>query len=273
VLRSWICTVYGNVNGETRLKALTSSAAVILSLVLAIAPSTAVGAAGVWPSGAQWSEAALGALTDPRTWIPAAGAAVTGFTGLDRTISDWAIDNTPLFGSPESAEDASYYLLGAGHVGMLATALAVPAPWGSTLKRVLVEETAAVATETTTSVLKGATDRPRPDESDTKSFPSSHSSQVFAYAAMGSINIEALPSKEPVQTGLRLGLTGLAAGTAWARVEAGVHFPSDVLAGAALGNIMGRLIQGAFLGEQENLRVDVYFGDDSASLWLSFRVQ
>jgi membrane-associated phospholipid phosphatase len=79
--------------------------------------------------------------------------------------------------------------------------------------------------------------------------------------------------REPVQTSLRLGLTGLAAGTAWARVEAGVHFPSDVLAGAALGNIMGHLIQGASLGEQENLHVNFYVGGDTAFLSLNFRVR
>jgi membrane-associated phospholipid phosphatase len=248
-----------------------SKSFVSLSLMLAVAPSS--GLAGFWPSGAQWGAVAVDALKDPYTWFPAAGAAVTGLTGLDHTISDWAVDKTPIFGSPESARDASDYLDAAGHVGMLVTAVGVPGPWSSMLRRMLVEETAVVTTIAATTVLKGASDRRRPDGSDEESFPSGHSSRAFAYAAMGSMNIEALPLKAPVQTGLRLGVTGLAAATAWARVEAGVHFPSDVLAGAALGNFIGRLIQGALIGEQENLRVDLYFGDDSAFLSLTFRLQ
>jgi membrane-associated phospholipid phosphatase len=87
------------------------------------------------------------------------------------------------------------------------------------------------------------------------------------------MNIDTLTLQEPVQTGLRRGLTGLAAGTAWARVEGGVHFPSDVLAGAALGNFMGRLFQHAFLGEREGLRLGLYFGGHEALLSLSFATQ
>jgi membrane-associated phospholipid phosphatase len=37
-------------------------------------------------------------------------------------------------------------------------------------------------------------------------------------------------------------------GTAWARVEAGAHYPSDVLFGMALGNFFARFATEAFLG-------------------------
>jgi hypothetical protein len=40
----------------------------------------------------------------------------------------------------------------------------------------------------------------------------------------------------------------LAVGTAWARVEAKKHFPSDVLAGAALGSFISAFVHDAFLG-------------------------
>ena len=46
----------------------------------------------------------------------------------------------------------------------------------------------------------------------------------------------------------RVGLYGLAGTTAWARIEAEKHFPSDVLAGAALGNFFARFFYGAFVG-------------------------
>lgn len=246
---------------------------ITLGLCGATVPLTVTAGPDFWPSGEQWRDAAVGALTDPYSWIPAAGAAVTGLTGLDRTIADWAVDETPLFGSPESADDASDYLVAATHVAMLASAVAVPAPWKARLRRMLVEEAATVATEMATNVLKGATDRQRPDASDEKSFPSGHSAHAFVYTAMGSMNIEALPVKEPVQTGLQVGLTSLATVTAWARVEAGIHYPSDVLFGAALGNFMGHLIQGAFFGEQQDLQVNWYFADDTSYLSLNVRLQ
>ena len=122
-------------------------------------------------------------------------------------------------------------------------------PWSSILKRVLVEETAAVATTSATAVIKNASNRERPDGSDNEGFPSARSSRAFAYNMMGAMNIDALPVQAPVQTGLRLSLTGMATATAWARVEGRVHCPSDVLFGAALGNFLGHCLQQAFLGK------------------------
>jgi hypothetical protein len=78
----------------------------------------------------QWREAAVEALTNPLTWAPAAGAAVTGFTGLDDSISDCAAEETPLFGSLQSALGASDDLCTATNVGMLVSAVAGPGAWG-----------------------------------------------------------------------------------------------------------------------------------------------
>jgi decaprenylphosphoryl-5-phosphoribose phosphatase len=60
------------------------------------------------------------------------------------------------------------------------------------------------------------------------SFPSSHSTSSFAAAqAFGTL----LP---------RPPLLGAAAGMAFSRLYLGVHYPSDVAAGAALGTVLGR---------------------------------
>lgn len=65
--------------------------------------------------------------------------------------------------------------------------------------------------------------------------------------------------------GLQIGFTTLTVSTAWARVEAKSHFPSDVLAGMALGHFIGAFINDAFLGTEspfffsvEPTRKDIY---------------
>jgi hypothetical protein len=51
------------------------------------------------------------------------------------------------------------------------------------------------------------------------------------------------------------GLTGLTLATGWARVEAGLHYPSDVLVGMAIGDFNGAFFNDAFMGLQETVRV------------------
>ena len=64
------------------------------------------------------------------------------------------------------------------------------------------------------------------------SFPSGHSASALAFAvAVGDV----LPA-------LRLPLRAAAATVAFSRVYTGVHYPGDVLVGAATGAVLGRLV-------------------------------
>jgi hypothetical protein len=51
--------------------------------------------------------------------------------------------------------------------------------------------------------------------------------------------------------------TGFGYATAWARIEAGAHYPTDVLAGAALGNFVSLFVHDAFLGGDCSVSVTV----------------
>ena len=193
------------------------------------------------------------ALADPATWIPAAGAGAIAAGGWDRSISDWAVENTPVFGSEERALRASDELRAATNLTMLGTAMFVPdaeSPVASRVERALVEEGGAVVTTSTTTLLKQATGRLRPDGSDFESFPSGHASRAAACASMAVGNLDEIPMSPVARSWLKAGSYTLAAGTAWARVEGGVHFPTDVLAGMALGNYLGRLTHDAFFETQ-----------------------
>jgi membrane-associated phospholipid phosphatase len=208
-----------------------------------------------WPRASAWRQAARNALRDPGTWVPAGMAAVIVVGGWDRQISEWAVTHTPVFGSPENADTWSDRLRAASDVGMIATALAVhdaEHPWRLRTKTLLVEEAGAVASTSLTALLKSATGRERPDGSDDESFPSGHASRAFAYAAASRRNLDATQLGRGWRIGLSAGLETLAIGTGWARVEAQKHYPTDVLAGAALGNYVSLLLHDAFLGTAGN---------------------
>jgi len=212
----------------------------------------------LWPTGPRWKNASLNGLRDPITWGSAAGAAVVAI--WDKKISKWAVENTPVFGSVDQAKSASDDLRSWSGLAMLGTALAVPGgayPWRSRVERILVEEGGVWSASTVTALMKESINRQRPDESDNYSFPSGHSTRAFAYNGMSSRNLDAMELPDWGRVSLKILFTTLAAGTAWARVEGEKHYPSDVLAGAAVGNFMSLFMHDAFLGRREKVSVTV----------------
>jgi len=225
---------------------------------------------GTLPNGRAWGEdatlrpglpkirsAALRAIQSPVTWIPAAGAVVFSLDHLDQRVSDWASEKTPIFGSVDGADRASNTLLYTAIGGALATAIAAPSgpDSSSKLKGLGVELAAGATTAGLTGIVHVGIDRERPNGLSGYSFPSGHSSAAFSAAAIGEINVESLRLSDGVKTGLDAGFMVLASGDAWARVEAKQHYPSDVLAGAALGNFVSIFICDAFLGLDKNAPV------------------
>ena len=90
----------------------------------------------------------------------------------------------------------------------------------------------------TTSVLKSSVARLRPGHG-THSFPSGHSAMAFTAATLIEKNL-----------GPYAGIPAyaVAAFTAFDRVESGRHFPSDVLAGAAIGSLSAGIIDALHWG-------------------------
>jgi hypothetical protein len=239
-----------------------------------------------WGQDALWpldwdriARAGRDALCDPGTWAPAVGALVFSIDDFDERVSHWAVEHNPLFGTEDGADHASNYLNDVLQMEVLATALATPsgdtpAVWlPSKLKGMTVEAGALWVTAGVTDLLKGATGRVRPDDSDDKSFPSGHTSHAFSCATLANRNLESIDVPEGIRPVLQIGNTVLASGVAWARVEARKHYPSDVLAGAALGHFLTAFIHDAFLNLPEDGSVDfsVYPMSGGAGLELCFR--
>ena len=199
-------------------------------------------------------QSAIKASLSPETWAPVATALALQVDDMDERLSDWASANTPIFGSQKDADRWSTYLRGASGAAYLVTALATPSgnesfEWSkSKLKGLGVGVAAWGLTAGTTDLLKGKSDRTRPDGYDKRSFPSGHASTSGAFATLARRNIKAfsLSSKNAAFT--NIGIASIAAGTAWARVEAKRHYPSDVLVGYALGHFFSAFINDAFLG-------------------------
>jgi hypothetical protein len=102
---------------------------------------------------------------------------------------------------------------------------------------------AMLATSLTTSVLKVSAHRERPDASDDKSFPSGHTSTMFASASVLSRFY-----------GWRAGVPAysLAVLTGLGRVSSNRHWFSDTAAGALIGELIGNAVARAHLEESRS---------------------
>ena len=91
----------------------------------------------------------------------------------------------------------------------------------------------------TSHVLKPLFGRPRPLGNAGLSFPSTHATNAFAIATMLAWSVRNLP--------FRILAYALAALVAFSRVYLGVHYPGDVLAGAAVGTLDALILVGLYL--------------------------
>ena len=234
----------------------------------------------IWPvNGHRIIKAAQDALLDPQTWVPAAGALVFAIDDWDQKASHWATEHTPIFGSQEDALQASDDLWSVLKAEMLVTALATPSgddpqQWAiAKAKGLAVEYGAIAANGFTTEWLKDGIGRERPNGTDRKSFPSGHASSSFAHVTLSNRNLDSIDMPKAVRRAFQIGNLGLAGTVAWARVEGKAHYPSDVLAGAALGHFLTAFIYDAFMNLPEDTKIDLAIAplDGGATINLAWR--
>ncbi len=106
----------------------------------------------------------------------------------------------------------------------------------------------------TVGLIKGLVRRPRPlaynpdpripdalrrSRHAVRSFPSGHTASAFAAAMFAGEVYARLHPDDPARHWVRYGGLTVAAATGWLRVRAGRHFPTDVLAGAVIGSLIG----------------------------------
>jgi hypothetical protein len=257
-----------------------------LAAILALTCS----ACGTLPSGHTWGdqatitpgwarvrEAAQSAVSDPWVWAPLATAAVLQIDNFDRRTSDWAREHTPIFGSQSNAEDWSDNLRSASSAFALVTLVAAPGgddpgQWLlSKAKGGAVEVAAVAVTSAATVALKDTTGRERPNGADDESFPSGHTSSAAVHGQLAKTNLEAIPMSPAWRLTADIGVDAVVLGTAWARVEAGWHYPSDTLVGMALGTFIASFATRAFLPETSDTSLSLAATDGGALLQWNVR--
>lgn len=199
------------------------------------------------------SPAALGDLDDSRRslarFVPNLGRNLVGVFSPEnlRPLLAGAL----LTASSTTFDSSTQRLLrsrasGFGHAGETAGTLSTVVPLGlglfaagqataDTRFRALTYDLAqsAIVTGIYTDVLKRSVGRVRPDGSNARSFPSGHTSNAFAWATVAQHHY-----------GSRAGVPVYAAATliGLSRIERDKHHLSDVVAGAALGLVVGRTV-------------------------------
>ena len=166
----------------------------------------------------------------------------------------WGIDRGTVGAIDDKASNAST-VLNVMTVGLATTDLLLSRPgesWTARRGDLVVLLQAVTITSGLTQVLKSATGRPRPYVYDSQptgnvpreavaSFPSGHTSSAFAAAAAywSIVHRRGVAHRHKVEI---VSLFALAATTGALRVAAHRHFPTDVVAGAALGTGVGWLV-------------------------------
>lgn len=261
-------------------------------ICLILLPTIVLSGCGTLPGGRGWgqdafypidtdriSRAAHDAFFNVNTLAPLAAAAVFGIDDFDERASDWAVKHTPIFGSPRDARDASDDLKEALEIEAIVTAILTPSgdtfdQWAvSKARGAGVELLAAGLTDNTTSLLKDETNRTRPDKTSDRSFPSAHASEAFSFATLSNRNIDSIDIPPRLRPVIKTGNLVVASGAAWARVEAQRHFPSDVLAGAALAHFLTVFIHDAFMNLPEDGEAEfaIFPVDGGVGVQLAFR--
>ncbi len=264
-------------------------APLIRSIFFCTLPVLSLGGCGTLPDGRLWGQevtfspgweriraSALQAAGDPWVWAPLAGAAGLQFSGWDRKISTWAVRETPLFSSPESASSWSDGLRDA--TGIANATIVLLAPSGEDAKSWLLNKTKGYAVDLaasgaaglTTNLLKSISGRTRPSRADDKSFPSGHTAIAATHGRLAARNLEYLDLRPVTRQRLVHALDALTLATAWARVEAGAHYPSDTLVSIALGNFSANFFKNAFMGAGAASSQDIAVTTTDGGLMLHF---
>jgi membrane-associated phospholipid phosphatase len=230
------------------------------------------------PGWERIQKAAVNAISAPETWIPLGGAFLIHVTETDYQIANWASTHNPVFGSQSNADNFSDYTLYFSRMVYYSSVFLTPGGnnvdvWiVSKIKGAAIGLASTQLNEKGVSYIKHEGDRLRPDKTDYLSFPSGHTSKVAVHNMLTLRNLENTSFCTCAKTGLHIGISSITFATAWSRIEANRHYPTDVLIGAAIGNFLGSFIHDAFIGIDHNHEIDFSFSTIENNLTMNLMI-
>ncbi len=234
------------------------------------------------PGWDKFKRAAVNAARDPGTWVPAVGAVFSQASGQDEDLTQSAMDDNWLYASRYDAILASdehrASLDKVWMVSMLASDSGSDADgdWFSNKAGGMLTQAAIVNVSIgTTNLLKRVTTRASPTEAlnakGYEGFPSNHSVPPFTQVALIRRNLRYTSVNDFTRYSIITGSYLLAGSSAYGRVEGGLHFLSDQLAGAALGNFLGLLMYDTFFEEEGKWGLTLYPVSNNTGAVANFR--
>lgn len=254
-----------------------SSITVILlsSLLIGCSTKTQLGnwgeSATITPGWNRFTNSVRNAATSPKTWAPLAIASISYITDADERVSNWAVENKPVFG--KSAPDASSDLRQSATDIYRLTVLITPSgnnpqEWIFNKAKGITVGAAAIATVgEITDFTKETAGRTRPNGENTRSFISGHASSTAIHTELATQNIYYLDTSPLITQATAWGLYGLNAASAWSRVESGSHYPSDVLASMAVGNFISIIFHQTFMPHNNSSDIYAYIEEDGTYMF------
>jgi hypothetical protein len=180
-------------------------------------------------------------LQDPNVWAPVVAAALLQVNDADEEISDYLLEETPVFGSVENAKDWSDNFRSYTSVAYAGTALSIDRPVDHRVLLLMGEWVSVGAVDNIRGRMQESIARDRPDGSGPTSMPSGHTTTASYQASLARTNIGYLDVSSETKQRLSVTVTTFSVLSGYARIEAGRHYPSDVLVGYALGSFFGGL--------------------------------
>lgn len=183
-------------------------------------------------------------ISSPHVWAPLVAAGALRHKHMDDKLSKWAREKNPVFGNQDKAESISDRTNDVLEYEAYATLVLSPTmqgefTWKNYLatkgKELLTMEAGVRGSYWSTQGIKNVGKRERPLSQDNYSFPSGHATAAGAWKKAATNNLDTFERPYPIIGAVT---NALSFTTVWARVEAGKHYPSDVLVGYALGTFI-----------------------------------
>ena len=212
--------------------------------------------------------AAYNAAVDPMTWAPIATGVALDATGYDDDITNHIMkdDLDDFTFTGDDADDLRTLSTAITYT----TAVLVPDDDMTTkAKRVLVEASALAIGRGYVTLTNSYIDKTSPSGTNEDAFGSNHAVAPFLSAALTRRNVDQMEIPLWAKYSINTVSYAAASGSAYQRIESGLHSFSDQMYSAAIGNFIAIFIHDAFMEDDMNLGIDLSGEDPSVTL--SFR--